>query len=188
MARTNTLQEEQALGAATGIASRIAVTLRINGRDHPILVEPRRTLLDALRHDLMMTGTKKVCDMGNCGACTVSVDGQAMYACLLLAVDCDGREITTIEGVAKGNVLDPLQEAFVEHDAFQCGFCTPGQIMNLRVFLDQHDDPTDEQIERAVTGNLCRCGAYPNIAKAARRAVELRAAQRHAGSTRSGDR
>ena len=108
MARTNTLQEEQALSAATGIASRIAVTLRINGRDHPILVEPRRTLLDALRHDLMMTGTKKVCDMGNCGACTVSVDGQAMYACLLLAVDCDGREITTIEGVAKGNVLDPL--------------------------------------------------------------------------------
>lgn len=176
------------MSAEATIASRIPVTLTINGRDHAVLVEPRRTLLDALRHDLTMTGTKKVCDMGNCGACTVSVDGQAMYSCLLLAVDCDGRAITTIEGVADGNELDPLQQAFIEHDAFQCGFCTPGQIMNLRVFLDHHHDPTDEQIEHAVTGNLCRCGAYPNIAKAARRAVELRAAQTRAGSTPSGDR
>jgi len=176
------------LSVATSIDSRIPVTLRINGTDHPILAEPRRTLLDALRHDLALTGTKKVCDMGNCGACTVAVDGQAMYSCLLLAVDCDGREITTIEGVANGNELDPLQQAFIEQDAFQCGFCTSGQIMNLRVLLDRHDDPTDEQIQRTITGNLCRCGAYPNIAKAARRAVELKSAQLSANPMPSGGR
>lgn len=170
------------------LSSRIPVTLTINGRDHPLLVEPRRTLLDALRHDLELTGTKKVCDMGNCGACTVAVDGQAMYSCLLLAVDCDGRDITTIEGVASGNELDPLQQAFIEHDAFQCGFCTSGQIMNLHVLLDRHDNPTDEQIQRTVTGNLCRCGAYPNIAKAARRAVELKAARPNADPVPSGGR
>lgn len=154
----------------------VAVTLSINGREQELLVEPRRTLLDALRHDLDMTGTKKVCDIGNCGACTVIVDGHAMYSCLLLAIDCDGRRITTIEGVADGNELDPLQQAFIEEDAFQCGFCTPGQIMSLRALLDEFPRPTDEQIERAVTGNLCRCGAYPNIIKAGRRAADLRVA------------
>ena len=151
------------------------LTLTVNGRAHHLMVEPRRTLLDALRHDLELTGTKKVCDMGDCGACTVIVDGQAMYACLLLAVDCDGREIRTIEGLAAGETLDPVQEAFVECDAFQCGYCTPGQIMSLRALLDAHPDPTDDQILRAVTGNLCRCGAYRNIARAGRRAVEIAA-------------
>jgi aerobic-type carbon monoxide dehydrogenase small subunit (CoxS/CutS family) len=150
----------------------VAAALSINGREHTILVEPRRTLLDALRYDLGMTGTKKVCAMGNCGACTVIVDGKAMYSCLLLAIDCEGREITTIEGIADGEQLDPLQQAFVDHDAFQCGFCTPGQIVNLRAFLDAHPDPTDRQIERAVSGNICRCGAYPNIIAAARQAAE----------------
>jgi xanthine dehydrogenase YagT iron-sulfur-binding subunit len=164
--------------AATPAATaRIPVTLSINNERHHVLVEPRRTLLDALRHDLALTGTKKVCDMGDCGACTVIVDGRAMYSCLLLAIDCEDREITTIEGVARGNQLDPLQQAFIEEDAFQCGFCTSGQIMSLRALLEAHDNPTDEQIERAVTGNICRCGAYPNIARAGRRAVELRAAQ-----------
>ncbi|MBA3380017.1 MAG: (2Fe-2S)-binding protein [Chloroflexia bacterium] len=157
------------------------VTLNINRQQHSMFVEPRRTLLDALRHNLDLTGTKKVCDMGNCGACTVVVDGRAMYACLLLAVDCDGREITTIEGVATGNQLDPLQEAFIEADAFQCGFCTSGQIMSLRALFEQQQDPTDDQIERAVTGNLCRCGAYPNIAKAGRLAADRRAASTRAG-------
>ncbi len=103
------------------------VELSVNGRHYPVLVEPRRTLLDALRHDLSLTGTKKVCDVGTCGACTVIVDGRAMYACLLLAVDCQGREIRTIEGLAQGDELDPLQEAFIANDAFQCGYCTSGR-------------------------------------------------------------
>ena len=161
--------------ANPAIASRVPVTLTINGRQQSMLVEPRRTLLDALRYDLELTGTKKVCDMGNCGACTVVVDGRAMYSCLLLAVDCEDREITTIEGLADGQTLHPLQEAFIEEDAFQCGFCTSGQIMSLHALLEQHDNPSDEQIERAVTGNLCRCGAYLNIRKAGRRAADQRA-------------
>lgn len=148
------------------------ITLTINGEERAVLVEPRRTLLDTLRHDLELTGTKKVCDMGNCGACTVVVDGRAMYACLLLAIDCDGRDIRTIEGVAQGDVLDPIQQAFIEHDAFQCGFCTSGQIMSLRALLDAHPDATEEQIRTAVTGNLCRCGAYPNIVAAGMDAAE----------------
>jgi aerobic-type carbon monoxide dehydrogenase small subunit (CoxS/CutS family) len=136
------------------------------------MVEPRRTLLDALRYDLRLTGTKKVCDMGDCGACTVVVDGRAMYACLLLAVDCAGREITTIEGLAEGNTLSPLQEAFVAHDAFQCGFCTSGQIMSLHALLNSDGEPSDDRILRAVTGNICRCGAYPNILQAGRAAAD----------------
>lgn len=155
------------------IPSRLPVVLRVNERDHPLLLEPRRTLLDALRHDLAMTGTKKVCDMGTCGACTVLVDGRAMYACLLLAVDCEGRSIRTIEGLAQGEYLDAVQQAFVECDAFQCGFCTAGQIMSLRGLLDAHPQATEEQIRRAVTGNLCRCGAYQNIIKAGLYAVDL---------------
>lgn len=149
------------------------ITLTINGEDQALLVEPRRTLLDALRHDLELTGTKKVCDMGNCGACTVMVDGRAMYACLLLAIDCDGRDIRTIEGLADRDTLDPLQQAFIEHDAFQCGFCTSGQIMSLRALLDAHPNATEDQIRTAVSGNLCRCGAYPNIVAAGVRAAEL---------------
>ncbi len=180
------------------------VTLTINGSQCPLMVEPRRTLLDALRHDLGLTGTKKVCDAGSCGACTVIVDGRAMYSCLLLAIDCEGREITTIEGLARGETppsggdsppgregsgggpghrgetLDPLQRAFVERDAFQCGFCTAGQLMSLHALLEAQPRPTDRQIERAVTGNLCRCGAYPNILAAGRLAADRRAVgQRH---------
>lgn len=152
--------------------ARLPVTLAINGSHFPLVLEPRRTLLDAIRHDLGLTGTKKVCDHGNCGACTVIVDSRAMYACLLLAVDCAGRQITTIEGLGTGDTLDPLQEAFIAHDAFQCGYCTSGQIMSLRALFDAHGTPSDDQIRRAVTGNLCRCGAYPNILAAARHAAE----------------
>ncbi|HYH12775.1 MAG TPA: (2Fe-2S)-binding protein [Thermomicrobiales bacterium] len=159
----------------SALESRVPITLTINDQQHTMLVEPRRTLLDVLRHDVELTGTKKVCDMGNCGACTVVVDGRAMYSCLMLAIDCDDREITTIEGLADGQRLHPLQEAFIEEDAFQCGFCTSGQIMSLHALLEQHEQPTDEQIERAVTGNLCRCGAYLNIRKAGRRAADQRA-------------
>jgi aerobic-type carbon monoxide dehydrogenase small subunit (CoxS/CutS family) len=139
------------------------------------MVEPRRTLLDALRYDLRLTGTKKVCDAGDCGACTVIVDGHASYSCLLLAIDCDDREIRTIEGLQQGDRLDPLQEAFIRRDAFQCGFCTSGQIMSLRALLDANPEPSEEQIVRAVTGNLCRCAAYHNIVAAGRLAVELQA-------------
>lgn len=158
--------------------SLLPVQLMVNGSERPLFIEPRRTLLDTLRDDLHLTGTKKVCNMGDCGACTVLVDGRAMYSCLLLAVDCAGRQIRTIEDLAHGNELDPVQRAFIEEDAFQCGFCTSGQIMSLRGLLDAHPQPTDDQIERAVTGNICRCGAYRNILKAGRRAVELEAAQR----------
>jgi xanthine dehydrogenase YagT iron-sulfur-binding subunit len=147
------------------------VTLTINDVDHNLALEPRRTLLDTLRHDLQLTGAKKVCDMGDCGACTVLVDGRTMYACLLLAVDCEGRAITTIEGLAHGTALDPVQQAFIDADAFQCGFCTSGQIMSLRGLLNEIPHPSDEQILRAVTGNLCRCGAYRNILRAGRLAA-----------------
>jgi aerobic-type carbon monoxide dehydrogenase small subunit (CoxS/CutS family) len=140
------------------------VTLNVNGADHALRLEPRRTLLDALRNDLGLTGAKKACDMGNCGACTVLVDGRAAYACLLLAIDCAGREIVTIESLEN----DPLQRAFIEADAFQCGFCTPGQIMSLKALFNENPQPSDDDIVRAVSGNLCRCGAYRNIVRAAR--------------------
>lgn len=168
-------------------ANAVTVALHINGIEHALVVEPRRTLLDALRNDLQLTGTKKVCDMGDCGACTVLVDGCAMYACLLLAVDCVGRDITTIEGLSHNGNLDPVQQAFVEADAFQCGFCTSGQIMSLKALLDEVPDPSDDQIVRAVSGNLCRCGAYVNILRAGRIAASLgvdQAERRDADSTR----
>jgi aerobic-type carbon monoxide dehydrogenase small subunit (CoxS/CutS family) len=160
------------------------VTLRINGADERLAVEPRRTLLDALRYDVGLTGTKRVCDMGDCGACTVLVDGKTMYSCLLLAVDGAGREITTIEGLGgPDGELDPVQRAFIEADAFQCGFCTPGQIMSLRGLLNDNPHPDDEAILRAVSGNLCRCGAYRHILDAGRLAATLQAqAQTESGA------
>ena len=151
-----------------------ALVLRVNGVERAIEVEPRRTLLDALRHDLELTGAKKGCDMGNCGACTVLMDGRAIYACLALAVECAGRAVTTIEGLARDGVLDPVQHAFIEADAFQCGYCTPGQILSVKALLNEVREPSDEQIARAVSGNLCRCGAYRNIMRAARLAAGRR--------------
>jgi aerobic-type carbon monoxide dehydrogenase small subunit (CoxS/CutS family) len=149
----------------------MSVTLQVNGGEHTLVLEPRRTLLDALRYDLALTGTKKVCDMGDCGACTVLLDGGAIYACLRLAVDCEGHHITTIEGIAHNGELDPVQQAFIDADAFQCGFCTAGQIMSLKGLLNTTLSPTEAQLLRAVTGNLCRCGAYLNILQAGRLAA-----------------
>jgi aerobic-type carbon monoxide dehydrogenase small subunit (CoxS/CutS family) len=157
----------QSQGSGT-TALRTQVTLAINGVEHTLTVETRRTLLDALRYDLDLTGAKKVCDMGNCGACTVLVDDRPMYACLLLAVDCADRQITTIEGLSADGELDPVQQAFIEADAFQCGFCTPGQVMSMKGLLLDQPDPTDAQILHAMSGNLCRCGAYQHILEAGR--------------------
>jgi aerobic-type carbon monoxide dehydrogenase small subunit (CoxS/CutS family) len=146
---------------------KVPVQLRVNGNLYNIEIEPRRTLLDVLRIDLNMTGTKKVCNMGECGACTVLIDGKAVYSCLTLAIECEGHQILTIEGLSTGNKLDPIQQAFVDEDAFQCGFCTSGQIMSVKALLESDRDPTPEEIRRAVSGNICRCGAYPHIFKAA---------------------
>lgn len=168
------------------------IELEVNGTPHILAVEPRRTLVDALRYDLQLTGTKKVCDMGNCGACTVIVDGRAMYSCLMLAVDCEGRQIETIEGLDSDGELSAVQKAFIEADAFQCGFCTSGQIMSLTALLATENDPSDEAILRAVTGNLCRCGAYRHILEAGRQAAEMeqrakqKSAPHHNGTPQDG--
>ena len=153
---------------STSATARIPIELTINGRACALSVEPRRTLLDALREDLHLTGAKPGCNMGQCGACTILLDGEAVYSCLLLAIECQGRAITTIEGLAHDDALDPVQQAFIEHDALQCGFCTPGQILALKALLRRNAHPTDEEIERAMSGNICRCGAYPKILAAAR--------------------
>jgi aerobic-type carbon monoxide dehydrogenase small subunit (CoxS/CutS family) len=146
--------------------------LRVNGEHIELDVAPRRTLLDALRSDLGLTGAKKSCDMGNCGACTVLLDGAAVYSCLVLAVDCAGRAVSTVEGLAAEGKLHRLQEAFIAADAFQCGFCTAGQLMALAALFNRVPRPTDAEIMRALSGNLCRCGAYQNIVRAARMARE----------------
>ncbi len=144
----------------------VQVTLTVNSRAHTLLLEPRTTLLDLLRDELRLTGAKRACDHGNCGTCTVIVDGRAVYACLLLAIAVQGREITTIEALNAPEALHPLQQAFIQHDAFQCGYCTPGQIMSLCALLQAEPNPTEDQVRRAVSGNLCRCAAYPNIVRA----------------------
>jgi xanthine dehydrogenase YagT iron-sulfur-binding subunit len=149
--------------------------LLVNGRQHALLVEPRWTLLHVLREQLGLTGTKVGCERGECGACTVLINGIPRYACLTLAVECEGLEVTTLEGLMQGEELGPVQQAFLEHDAFQCGYCTPGQIVAVEGLLRAKPDPTLDQIQAGVSGNLCRCGAYVNIFKAARRAADLKA-------------
>ncbi len=153
------------------------VNLNINGRDYSLSLEPRVTLLDALREHIGLAGTKKGCDRGQCGACTVLVDGRRINACLTLAVMHEGQRITTIEGLAQGDTLSPMQQAFLEHDAFQCGYCTPGQICSATALLEEVRADgagfTDDEIRERMSGNICRCGAYPNIV-AAIREVALR--------------
>ena len=145
----------------------VDVSLEVNGLPARVHVPPHRTLLDALRDELGLVGAKKACDEGTCGACTVLVDGRAAYACMALAVACEGRAVETVEGLARDGALHPVQEAFIAADAFQCGFCTPGQIMSVVALLRQNGSPTADDVKRAVAGNLCRCGAYPNIVAAA---------------------
>ena len=144
-------------------AQTVTVTLKVNGKVYKLQLEPRVTLLDALRNHLNLTGTKKVCDRGECGACTVLMDGKPVYSCMMLAVDAEGHDIVTIEGLAKDGKLHPVQEAFVEHDALQCGFCTPGFIMAAVGFLNQNKAPSPEDVRKALSGNICRCGVYPRI-------------------------
>jgi xanthine dehydrogenase YagT iron-sulfur-binding subunit len=144
------------------------VTLRINGTSHGVSLEPRVSLLDALREHLGLTGSKKGCDQGTCGACTVWIDGRRVLACLTLAVAAEGHDIVTIEGLADGGELHPMQEAFIEHDAFQCGYCTSGQIMSAVKLIEEGNASTDEDIAEFMSGNICRCAAYPNIRAAIR--------------------
>jgi xanthine dehydrogenase YagT iron-sulfur-binding subunit len=145
-----------------------SVVLTVNGTEHEVLLEPRVSLLDALREHLGLTGSKKGCDQGTCGACTVWVDGRRVLACLTLAVACEDREVTTIEGLSSGGDLHPMQAAFVERDAFQCGYCTPGQIMSAVALLEEGHAGDDAEIAEWMSGNICRCAAYPNIRAAIR--------------------
>jgi xanthine dehydrogenase YagT iron-sulfur-binding subunit len=148
---------------STSFSSKTTVTLRINGVEKQLQLLPWTTLHDALREHLDLTGTKKGCDHGQCGACTVLADGKRINSCLTLAVMQEGREITTIEGLAKGNGLHPVQEAFIEQDAFQCGYCTPGQICSAVGLISEGKAKSDDDIRELMSGNLCRCGAYTNI-------------------------
>jgi xanthine dehydrogenase YagT iron-sulfur-binding subunit len=141
----------------------MSIRLHVNGVEHKLTIAPWTTLLDALREHLDLTGTKKGCDHGQCGACTVLVDGRRINSCLALAVMKDGAQITTIEGLAHGATLHELQQAFIEHDAFQCGYCTPGQICSAAGLIAEGHAKTADEIRELMSGNICRCGAYPNI-------------------------
>jgi len=142
---------------------KVPVELTINGQNHTLQLEPRVTLLDALRDQLDITGAKRVCDRGECGSCTVLLDNRAVYACSVLAIEAQGKAITTVEALMQGETLHPIQQAFVDNDASQCGFCTPGFVVAFKAFLDQHPNATPEEIRRGLSGNLCRCGTYHGI-------------------------
>ena len=144
----------------------VQLSLEVNGTKHNVSLEPRTTLLDLLREQLALPGTKKGCDHGQCGACTVHIDGRRVLSCLSLAVMQEGKKITTIEGLADGEQLHPMQEAFIRHDGFQCGYCTPGQIMSGIACIREGHANSDDEIREYMSGNICRCGAYPNIVKA----------------------
>jgi len=152
--------------------SRLSILLNVNGREYPLEVEPHRTLLDVLREDLSLTGTKSNCQEGECGACTVMVDGRPVNACLFLAVRANGKRITTVEGLASGERLHPVQEAFIQHGGVQCGYCTPGFIVSAAALLAANPHPTDDELARALAGNICRCTGYVNIRRALRAVIE----------------
>jgi carbon-monoxide dehydrogenase small subunit len=148
------------------------IELSVNGHIYEIEVQPWRTLLETLRDQLSLSGTKQSCGEGHCGACTVVVDGEAVNSCLMLAVEAQGKDIVTIEGVSESGQLHPIQDAFVTHGAVQCGFCSPGMIMAAKAFLDQNPDPSEEEIKKAISGHLCRCKGYVQITEAIRAAAD----------------
>jgi xanthine dehydrogenase YagT iron-sulfur-binding subunit len=152
-------------------AGSIRLALRVNGKSLDLVTDPRTSLLDALREYADLNGTKKGCDRGACGACTVHLDGRRVVSCLTLAARCQGKEITTIEGLSNGEHLHPVQAAFIEHDGFQCGYCTPGQIMSAAALIKEGHAGSDAEIREWMSGNICRCGAYPNIVAAVRQAA-----------------
>ncbi|PYX86229.1 MAG: (2Fe-2S)-binding protein [Acidobacteria bacterium] len=145
---------------------KVPIELSVNDKKYKLELEPRVTLLDALRDNLDITGAKRVCDKAECGACTVLMDAKPVYACSVLAIEAQGKAITTVESLMQGGKLHPIQQAFVDHDASQCGFCTPGFVVACKAFLDQHPNPTPEDIRRGLSGNLCRCGTYAGIREA----------------------
>lgn len=151
--------------------------LKVNGEEYQVEVEPQEILLDVIRDKLNLTGTKRGCDTGDCGACTIIMDGKAVNSCLVLALEANGKEIVTIEGLAKKGQLHPLQEAFVQHGAVQCGYCTPGMIMSAKALLDENRNPTEEEIRKAIAGNLCRCTGYAKIVQAIRALADRPSAQ-----------
>jgi xanthine dehydrogenase YagT iron-sulfur-binding subunit len=154
------------MGDGPDVAGAVPITLRINGTDRHLQIDPRTTLLDCLRETVALTGTKKGCDHGQCGACTVHVNGRRVNSCLSLALMHDGEEITTIEGLGTPDALHPMQAAFVAHDGYQCGYCTSGQIMSAVALLKEPCGPGDADVKELMSGNICRCGAYPNIVAA----------------------
>jgi xanthine dehydrogenase YagT iron-sulfur-binding subunit len=158
----------EASAAQSPPTAAVRVNLTVNDEPRSLDVEPRASLLDALREQLELTGSKKGCDQGTCGACTVWVDGRRVLSCLTLAVTCEGREVTTIEGLSRDGELHPMQRAFIERDAFQCGYCTSGQIMSAVALLEEGNASTDADIAEYMSGNICRCAAYPNIRAAIR--------------------
>jgi len=151
---------------------KIPVTLRVNGESYDLMIAPYRTLLDVLREEIHLTGSKKGCDVGDCGACTVLLDGKPVNACLVVAATADGSEITTIEGLAQDGNLHPLQQAFVKEGAVQCGFCTPGILVSLKALFDQNSAPSMDEVKAAVSGNLCRCTGYAKIFKAVESVIQ----------------
>ncbi|HLK18872.1 MAG TPA: (2Fe-2S)-binding protein [Bryobacteraceae bacterium] len=155
--------EAEAQSAKVVGPGEVPITLQINGKPYKTSVEPRTTLLDTLRHRLELTAAKRVCDRGTCGACTVSIDGKAMYSCTVLAIDAQGRQIQTLEGLSQNGKPHAVSRAFVANDAQQCGYCTPGFVMAAKTFLDHHPNPTYEEVKAGLGGNLCRCGTYMGI-------------------------
>ncbi len=168
---------------AAGKVKRYAVHLTVNGDPHSFVVKANTLLVNLLRDELGLTGTKKGCELGDCGSCTVLFDGEPVDSCLVLAVEADGHEITTVEGVARSSELDEVQQAFIDNAAVQCGFCTPGMILSAKALLTRNPHPTEQEVRRALAGNLCRCTGYVNIVKAVLSVAEKNATAHNRGMT-----